>query len=281
MVLLSLNRAMKPKLGIVAGGGVLPRLVAENCIKEKRPYHIFAITDHADFDELKGHPIVWCRLGAAKKAIELVRHHKVKEIVMTGPVRRPSIAALRPDAMALKVLIQAGAKGFGDDGILRAVIDAIEKEGVKVVGVETILPNLSPSAGLLGIHSPDESLERDINRGKEILDALSPYDIGQSIIVQQGMVLGIEAAEGTDGLINRSKTLARDGAGGVLIKLPKVGQDKRVDLPTIGTKTVLLAKSAGLSGIAIQAGGALLVEPQKTISCADNTGLFLIAVTKN
>ena len=281
MELLSLSRAMKPKLGIIAGGGLLPRLVAETCIKEKRPYHIFGIKDHADPNELKGHPLDWCRLGAAGKAINLMHRHQIKEIVMTGPVRRPSLAAIRPDAKALKVLMQAGSRAFGDDGILSAVIDVIESEGVKVVGVETILPCLKPSEGVLGIHRPNQELKCDIERGQKILAALSPFDIGQSIIIQQGMVLGIEAAEGTDMLIKRSGLLRRDGIGGVLVKLPKIGQDERVDLPTIGTKTVELANFAGLSGIALQAGGALLVELAETVSFADKAGLFLVALPKN
>ena len=281
MELPSPSRVMKPKLGIVAGGGLLPRLVAEACIKEKRPYHIFGIKDHANPDELKGHPLDWCRLGAAGKAIDLMHRRQIKEIVMTGPVRRPSLAAIRPDAKALKVLLQAGPKAFGDDGILSAIIDVIEGEGVKVVGVETILPCLKPSEGVLGIHKPSHNLQADIERGQNILAALSPFDIGQSIIMQQGMVLGIEAAEGTDMLIERSGLLRRDGIGGVLVKLPKIGQDKRVDLPTIGTKTVELANAAGLSGIALQANGALLVELNETIAYADNAGLFLIALPKN
>ncbi|HAT36078.1 MAG TPA: DUF1009 domain-containing protein [Rhodospirillaceae bacterium] len=272
---------MKPKLGIIAGGGDLPRRIAEICEKEKRPYDILAIEGQADADELAGHPVEWCRLGAAGKAIEMMHRCGIEEIVMAGPVRRPSLAALRPDMRALQVIGRAGRKAFGDDGLLRAVIEEIEGEGVKVVGMDTILPNLKPDIGVLGQHSPDEDAKIDIARGAEILDALSPHDVGQSIIIQQGMVLGIEAAEGTDGLIERSEHLHGDGRGGVLVKLPKRGQDARADLPTIGPKTIDLARVAGLSGIALEAQGALVIDSEETIRRADAAGLFLIALDRN
>lgn len=271
---------MKPKLGILAGGGNLPRRIAEICVREKRPYQILAIEGQADSDELAGHPVAWCRLGAAGKAIELMHRWEIEEVVMAGPVRRPSLAALRPDMKALQVITQAGRKAFGDDGMLRAVIEVIEDEGVKVVGMDTILPNLKPTAGTLGAHAPDQDALRDVTRGTDILDALSPHDVGQSVIVQQGMVLGIEAAEGTDGLIERAAALKGEGRGGVLVKLPKLGQEARADLPTIGPKTITSAMQAGLSGIALEAGGALIVDCEETIRRADAGSLFLIALDR-
>lgn len=271
---------MKPKLGIIAGGGDLPRRIAETCVKENRPYGILAIEGQADRNELEGHPVEWCRLGAAGKAIDLLHRWEIEEIVMAGPVRRPSLAALRPDMKALQVITQAGRKAFGDDGLLRAVIEVIEGEGVKVVGIDTILPNLKPEPGILGAHRPDEEAESDIARGVEILDALSPHDVGQSVVVQQGMVLGIEAAEGTDGLIERAGRLKGEGHGGVLVKLPKLGQEARADLPTIGPKTVDLAASAGLCGIALEAGGALIIDSDETVRRADREGLFLVALDR-
>lgn len=269
---------MKPKLGIVAGGGNLPRRIADVCVKENRPYQILAIEGQADAKELSKHPVLWCRLGAAAKAIDFLHEHEVQEVVMAGPVKRPSLAAIRPDMKALQVITKAGARAFGDDGILRAVIDVIENEGVKVVGIDSILPNLRPKAGQLGDHRPNEDAERDIARGVEVLAALSALDVGQAVVVQQGMVLGIEAAEGTDRLIDRTSDLAGPGPKGVLIKLPKYGQEERVDLPTIGPKTIDLASKAGLAGIALKADGALVIDNEETIRRADASDIFIVAL---
>jgi DUF1009 family protein len=272
---------MKPKLGIIAGGGELPRRIAEICAKENRPYHILAIEGQADAEQLAGHPFEWCRLGAASRAVDFLHQYQIKEIVMAGPVRRPSLAALRPDMRALQVIARAGRRAFGDDGLLRGVIEEIEGEGAKVVGMDSILPNLKPDAGILGENEPDPDAQRDIARGVEILDALGSHDVGQAIVVQQGMVLGIEAAEGTDGLIERAGTLRGEGPGGVLIKLPKRGQEERVDLPTIGPKTITLASAAGLRGIAVAAQGALIIDDFETIRRANRATMFIIALDRD
>ena len=269
---------MKPKLGILAGGGGLPRRIADICARENRPYHILAIEGQADAEELSGHPVVWCRLGAAAKAIKFMRRYEVREVVMAGPVKRPSLAAIRPDIKALKVITKAGARAFGDDGILRAVIDVIEEEGAKVVGIDSILPNLRPEVGQLGDHSPNDDARRDIERGVQVLAALSALDVGQAVVVQQGMVLGIEAAEGTDKLIQRTGDLIGPGPKGVLIKLPKKGQEERVDLPTIGPKTIDLAAKAGLAGIALKAMGALVIDNEETIRRSNASGIFILAL---
>ena len=269
---------MKPKLGILAGGGGLPRRIADICAKENRPYHILAIEGQADAEELSGHPVVWCRLGAAAKAICFMRNHKIQDVVMAGPVKRPSLAAIRPDMKALQVITKAGTRAFGDDGILRAVIDVIEEEGVKVVGIDSILPNLRPEIGQLGDHSPNEVAQRDIERGVQVLAALSALDVGQAVVVQQGMVLGIEAAEGTDKLIERTSEFSGPGPKAVLIKLPKHGQEERVDLPTIGPKTIDLAAKAGLAGVALKADGALIIDNEETVRRSNAAGLFILAL---
>jgi DUF1009 family protein len=272
---------MKPKLGIIAGGGNLPRRIADICVQENRPYHILALEGQADAAELAGHPLTWCRLGAAAKAFDIAQSEQIKEVVMAGPVKRPSLAALRPDALALRVIASAGTKAFGDDGILSAVIRFLEGEGIRIVGMDTILPGLRPSAGVLGKVAPDEDAENDIRRGIAILDALSAHDVGQAVIVQQGMVLGIEAAEGTDGLIARCAELKREGPAPILIKLRKRGQEERADLPTIGPRTITTAADAGLGGITVEADGTQIIDVEETVRRADDRGIFLIALARD
>ena len=266
---------MLPKLGIVAGGGTLPARLARACQHAGREVFIVALRGHADPDVIGDLPHAWVRLGAAGKAIDLLRQHDVAEIVLAGDVRRPSLSELKPDLRAARF----AAKGFltrGDDGLLGAVVKALEdEEGFRVLGVQDVLGGLLAGEEDLGRLSPTERDLADIARGVAVLDRLADADVGQAIGVQDGVVLGIEALEGTDALIARCGALRRDGRGPVLVKLPKRGQERRVDLPTIGPKTIEGALEAGFAGIAVAAGETLLVEAETSIAKADAGGLFL------
>jgi DUF1009 family protein len=269
---------MAGKLGIIAGGGELPRMLIEACRHSDREFFVFAIKNHADSPVIEDVPHAWLRLGAAGEALRLVRQHGIEEIVMGGRVKRPSFAGLRPDWRALRFVLRVMGKALGDDGLLRCVIEEIESEGLRVVAPDSILTDLKPEKGPLGRHVPDQSADRDILRGIEVLNALSSADVGQAVVIQDGLVLGIEAIEGTDALLQRCGDLRRDGDGGVLVKLQKRGQEERIDLPTIGPDTVRHAVTAGLRGIAIQAGGSLVLDRAETVRLADEAGLFLIAI---
>jgi UDP-2,3-diacylglucosamine hydrolase len=149
---------------------------------------------------------------------------------------------------------------------------------VRVVGVQDVFADLLTPLGLLTRTQPDEGANNDIQRGIEVARALGRVDVGQSVIVQQGIVLGVEAIEGTDALIARSAGLRREGPGGVLVKLAKPQQDNRFDLPTVGLDTVMAAAKAGLRGLAIQAGRSLLVDRENACAAADKAGLFIVGV---
>jgi len=267
------------KLGIVAGGGSLPHQVIEKCQAEGRPFFVFAIKGAAPQGSFDALPHCWIRLGAAGDYLKRAQDEGVQDMVMVGPVKRPSIFAMRPDATALKILTKIGAKGLGDDGLLRAVIDYFEKSyGWRIVGVETLLSDMSSEVGQLGCHSPDETARSDVKRGTEVLAAMAASDVGQAVVVQEGLILGVEAIEGTDALIARCAGLKREGPGGVLIKCAKQGQEMRADRPTLGPKTVEGARDAGLRGIAVEAGRTLLVDRARMVEIADAADMFLIAI---
>lgn len=269
---------MADKLAIIAGGGDLPRMVIDACRNKSRDFHVFALEGQADDATVEGVPHDWYRLGAAGAALKRMQELSVSEVVMAGAVRRPSFASLRPDWKTLSFIMRIGAKGLGDDGLLRRIVEAIEEEGIKVIGADTLLDEIKLAAGTFGRHAPDETGTADIERGQEVLRAMSAADVGQAVIVQQGMVLGVEAIEGTDALIDRCAALQREGAGGVLVKLPKQGQEQRTDLPTIGPGTVKRAISAGLSGIAVAAGATIVIRRDEVVAAADAAGLFLTAI---
>jgi DUF1009 family protein len=172
----------------------------------------------------------------------------------------------------------------GDDHLLSGIGRILEQDGFRMMGIKDVAPELLMPEGCVTLKSPDENAVADIARGREVLRALSPFDIGQAVIVIDGHVVGVEDIEGTDGLLARVARLRAEGrirakaARGVLVKAPKNGQDLRFDLPTVGSRTVEGAKAASLAGIAIIAGNTVVVEPQAMIEAADAAGLFVTGV---
>jgi DUF1009 family protein len=269
---------MPPKLGIIAGQGALPARIIEHCRRTGRQFFVLALEGQTDPAILGGTPHVWARLGAAGRAIEKLREARAQEVVLAGAVTRPSLAALRPDRRAAKLLGRLARSGLGDDGLLSALVRELEGEGFQVIGADDLLDDMVATTGPYGAHAPDEEARADIELGVAVARALGELDVGQAVVVQQGVVLGVEAIEGTDALIARCGALQREGPGGVLVKVKKPPQERRVDLPTVGVQTVAAAAAAGLRGIAVEAGGALIVDPEAVARKADETGLFVIGV---
>jgi DUF1009 family protein len=268
-----------PKLGIIAGGGLAPKRVIDACRAQGRDFFVLCLEGQADADTASDAPHAWLPLGAFGKLRDLVASEKIAEVVMIGRVRRPSLGELKPDWLAIKGLAKIGFHLPGDDALLRAIGRIIEQEcGVRVIGVQDILGGVLLLEGRLGNHAPDAEAKQDIARGAEVARALGRADVGQSVVVQQGLVLGVEAIEGTDALIARCKDLKREGRGGVLVKLAKSQQDDRFDLPTIGPDTVLAAAQAGLIGIAAEADRSLVIDRDSVKQLADEKGLFVVGI---
>jgi DUF1009 family protein len=275
-------QATASRLGIIAGGGTAPQRVIEACLHQKRDFFVICLEGQADKTLAHDAPHAWVALGAGNKLRDILAAEKITEIVMIGAVRRPSLWELKPDLLALKIVTKIGINMLGDDGLLRALGQAIEEEAdVRMIGVQDILGGILIRKGPLGQNHPDAEALKDISRGTVVAQALGQVDVGQSVIVQQGMVLGVEAIEGTDALIARCKSLQRDGLGGVLIKLAKPYQDDRYDLPSIGPATISSLIKAGLRGIAIEAGRSLLIDGDQVKKLADEAGLFVVGITPN
>jgi UDP-2,3-diacylglucosamine hydrolase len=265
-------------LGIIAGGGSLPRRLIESCRASGREVFVLALQGEAEPETAADVPHAWCRIGAAAKGLGLLHDHGVTDLVLAGTVRRPTLSAIRPDWRAAKLLAKIGYRLLGDDGLLSAIVKELEDEGFRLIGAHEFLDAASLPVGPLGRLKPNSDAEIDIARGIAIARAVGALDIGQAVVVQQGLVLGVEAIEGTDGLLKRCALLRRDGPGGVLIKLAKPGQEARVDRPTIGPKTVAMAVEAGLRGIAAEAGATLVIDRDELIRAADGAGLFVVGV---
>lgn len=240
---------------------------------------IVALRGFADPKIVDPFPHAVARMGAAGEILSLLRQHGCKDLVLVGPVRRPSLIDIRPDAEGARILARIGRAAFaGDDGLLAAVVRVLSEDGFRVLGAHEILTEAVGPEGVLGRHRPDAAALADIARGVAVTRALGGVDVGQGCVVQQGIVLAVEAIEGTDSMLARAAGLARPGPGGVLIKLVKPGQDRRADLPTIGPATIQAAAASGLRGVAFEAGGTLLTDRAACIEAADAAGLFLIGI---
>ncbi|MDG3441693.1 LpxI family protein [Nitrospirillum amazonense] len=265
------------KLGILAGGGDLPSRLVDTCRALGRPVFVVAL-DGQGATVPPDVPQATFRIGAAGAILDRLRAEGVGEIVLAGRVRRPSLAEMRPDWFAAKFFARIGAKALGDDGILRALVATLEEEGFAVVAVQTLVQGLLSPAGPMGALAPDAAAEADIHHGVAVARTLGLLDVGQAVVVQQGLVLGVEAIEGTDALIERCGGLRREGPGPILIKMRKPQQDIRLDLPTIGVTTVQKAAAHGFRGIAVEAGGTLTLGTEQVAQAADAAGLFVTGI---
>lgn len=271
--------ATQPKLGIVAGRGELPRVLIQACQESNRPYFVLALEDTADEATgiIAGEHCAWIRLGAIGKAFDLMRKNNVTDLVMAGSVVRPRISSLRPDMKGAKLLARISGQFLsGDNELLSSIVTFLEEEGFHVVGAEEIVRELLTPEGMIGSIYPDKRAQSDIEAGARVARSIGALDIGQAVIIENGITLGVEAIEGTDALIRRCEHLRREDRGGVLVKVRKPQQERRVDLPTIGLQTIESLAQCGFAGVAIEAGASLILNRKEVARRADALGVFVI-----
>lgn len=268
----------EPPLGIIAGGGDIPGRLVEECRANGRKFFVLALAGHAEPERFPVPPDAWIRLGQAARGFKLLHDADVTDLIVIGGVRRPNLWELMPDFRTLRFMLKVGRKFFGDDSLLSAILRELEHDGFRIVPAEALLDNMLAEERAYGAVRPDSVAELDIRLGIEAARNIGLLDIGQAAILQQGKVLGVEDQMGTDALIWRSAEACLEGPGGVLVKVSKPGQERRIDLPTIGVATVETAAAAGLRGIAVEAGGALIVDAEAVTRVADRLGIFVIGV---
>jgi DUF1009 family protein len=272
------------KLGLIAGAGDLPAALAAQCGAAGRPLFIVRLRGFAEpgLDAFPGETVGIAELG---KCFEALGRAGCEAICLAGRVDRPDFSALKPDLRGLKALPGAiAAARRGDDALLRFLVGEFEKEGFAVEGAHEVAAGLTLGNGPLGALAPAPEHEDDIARAMEIAAEIGRLDVGQGAVVCRGLVLAVEAQEGTDAMLARVAGLpeALRGAAkapqGVLAKRPKPIQEHRVDLPTIGPATVEGAARAGLAGIVGPAGGVLVMDRDGVIAAADRLGLFIVGL---
>jgi UDP-2,3-diacylglucosamine hydrolase len=272
-------------VGLIAAGGALPFAVADSLAARGMESVLFALRGVCDAEKVARFRHHWISIGELGRATRLFRAEGCHDLVFIGSLVRPALSEIRLDWGTLRALRQVwSAFRGGDDHLLSGIGRILEQDGFRMVGIKDVAPDLLMPLGCLTRAEPDAQSLADIKRGREVLGALSPFDIGQAVVVIDGHVVAVEDIEGTDALLLRVARLREQGRiraaerRGVLVKAPKSGQDLRYDLPTTGPRTIQGVAGARLGGIAVVAGNTLVVEPQAMIEAADRASLFVAGV---
>ncbi len=267
------------RIGIIAGSGSLPLALATTLRSRGETPFLLLVEGEAEVSQYADFPHEVIRITKVGRFLKALARESCTHITLAGPVKRPDLKNLLPDMEGMKLLGRiTGAARKGDDGLMRAITSYVKEKGFTVVGVHELASDLLVPLGCLGKITPTERDNTDITAGVRIVKAVGALDIGQAAIIRDGYVLAVEAAEGTDKLLKRSREFAWDEPAGVLVKLSKPGQELKADMPTIGPDTVTLAAEANLRGIAAEAGFTLVLDLKETLRRANEAGLFVVGL---
>jgi len=260
-------------IGILAGEGNLPHILALNAKKQGKEVSVIALDGFASDRDFQDYNSIQLKIGQVKKIIQFLQENNVKEVVFAGKVSRPKWSSLYVDSLGSKLLAKIAInKVLGDDKLLNIIMKFVEEYNFKVISPLDLLgpQDINTKA------KPSKSDIEDIKLGLHVLEAISDFDIGQSVIVENGYVLGIEGAEGTDELILRTKNLKHhESPSGILVKAFKPTQNSKLDIPTIGPTTIQNAIKAGLKGIAVGRDKVIILEANKAQDLADRANMFV------
>jgi UDP-2,3-diacylglucosamine hydrolase len=269
-------------LGLIAGGGELPRAVAEAARAAGRQVFVVPLVGGVTEDWINGFPHEFLTPGEPGRIIKALKGAGVAEVLLAGKVDRPKFSEMKLDAKGMLLLPKAvAAAKKGDDALLRFIVGICEDEGLTAISVAQAAPTLVAGEGALGRVAPDAEHNADILQAFRIVHALGTLDVGQAAVVCDGLALSVEAAEGTDAMLARIPTLRESLRGsaankrGVLVKALKPTQDAKTDMPVVGVATVRNAAAAFLAGIAVETGAALILDKAAVSAEADRLGLFV------
>lgn len=271
-------------LGIIAGAGAFPAALARAATAQRRPVFGLLLKGIAG-RELEAYPHAWVGIGRFGAILKAARKAGCRDLVLIGSLVRPNLWTTVPDIGALKVLpdVVKLYRG-GDDHLLRGIAGLFEREGFRLLAAQDVAPELLMPAGVLGRHAPTEADRADIAVALAAIAALGPYDVGQGMVIGGRRIVAVEGAEGTDGMLDHCRHMRDSGrlkwppGTGLIVKAPKPGQDRRIDMPAIGPATIEKAAAAGLRGVAVPAGSALVVDMEEVVRRADALGLFVVGL---
>ena len=267
-------------LAIIAGKGDLPQMIINKCLKDKRKFILVLIKGQLyDKDYSKYNPHI-IHIGHIGEALRIFKENEITQIVLAGGISKPSMANIKVDSKGAILLSKiTKAKLFGDNNVLTSVTKFFEKEGFEIIGVDQIIDNLLTKKGVLGKIKPSKENLQDIELGKNLIKAISEFDVGQSVVTQQKQILSIEDVGGTDALINRCGNLQlKIGSKPVLVKIKKSGQNTKVDLPSLGVETIHNLHKSNFAGVALEAKSSLIINKEEVLKLANQYDIFLIGI---
>jgi DUF1009 family protein len=272
-------------VAIICGGGSLPLAVADAVVRRGRGAVLFPIRGFANAAAVERYPHHWIALGQFGRLCRLAKAERCRDMVFIGNLIRPSLHEIRLDWQTIRLMPRiAGLYRGGDDRLLSGIGRIFEEHGFRLLGAHEVAPEILVPEGLAGKRAPSERDRADIATALAVLAAMGPFDIGQAAVVAAGHVLAVEAVEGTDAMLSRVAELRRLGrirypvGAGVLVKTPKLGQDRRFDLPSIGPQTIAGVIRAGLGGLAVVAGGTIMAQPDVVAAAADRGKIFVVGI---
>lgn len=267
---------MAAPLGLIAGNGVFPRLVARGAREAGIDVVAVAHVGETEPDlEREVASCTWIRVGELGKMIRTLKQAGCERAVMAGGIKKARLfSGFRPDLRGAAFL--ARMRTLHDDKLLRGIADEIESDGIHVISSTEYLPRLVPTPGVLSRRAPKGHERADVEFGVKVAKAVGSYEIGQTVVVKNGLVLAVEAVEGTDAAIRRGGELARGGA--VVVKVSKPQQDLRFDVPAVGPETIRLMTEVGATVLAVEAGKTIVLERERTLEAAAQAGIAVVAV---
>ncbi len=268
------------KLAIVAGRGVLPKMLIDECKKRNQEFLVFLLEgENYEIDYSSYNPTV-LKYGALEFFLNKLRENNIRNLVFIGAINKPNFSAIKVDKKGAILLAKILAnKILGDNAVLSTVIKFLEKEGFNFVAIEQLLDCVVSSKITLTKKLPNKENLEDIKLGVEAIKNFSKFDVGQALVMAQKQIIAIEAVEGTDLMIKRCQDLQIEyKKDAVLVKMKKLNQSGKADLPTIGVATIENCALASIKGIAIGAGSTLILQKEEVIKKADELGLFLTVI---
>jgi UDP-2,3-diacylglucosamine hydrolase len=262
-------------LGLVAGGGQFPLLVAEGARKQGYSVSAVAFDKETSPDINRASDrVMWIKLGQLGKMIRFLKKEEASAVAFAGPVNKPGAFNIRPDLRAIKLLL--GLKSRNDNSLLSAVARELDSENLNVVSALEFVPELVSPSGLLTRRSPTAGEKKDILFGWPLIKNIGAMDIGQCIVVRERVVVAVEAIEGTDETVLRAGRLA--GRDHTVIKTFKPGQDRRIDLPALGLGTVETMIKARASCLAYESGSSLFFDLPGAVRLADRNKIAILGI---
>lgn len=262
------------RIGLIAGNGTFPLLFVREA--RARGVDVAAVAHRgetlAEIDsELDG--VTWVRVGQVGRMIRAFKRAGVRRAVMCGGIDKArNLRSLRPDWRGMRLLARVASKG--DDAILRGLAEEMARSGIEIVPSTTFLERIVVSLGRIAGPPIDARIREDIVLGCSVLRAIGELDVGQGVVVESGMVLAIEAIEGTDAAVRRAADLGKGGA--VVVKAAKSGQDMRFDVPAIGPRTIETMAACGARALAVEAGSTIILQDDEVRALADNHGISVV-----